>query len=328
MIITKTPLRASFFGGGSDFSHYFRYGRYGFGEVLSTTVNMYVYITVSRKFDSRIRVCYSQTEIVDDVAELKHNIIREALRMVGISDSVEIIYTADIPLGSAGVGLASSSAIAVGTLHALLAYKGVYATPAQLAAMACQLEIERLGSPIGIQDQYAVAMGGFRRYRFWADGSVSADPVLASQETLARLKASLMLFYTGHMRDSRPIMREQTDTIPQKMELLDSMVEGAEQAYQDLLKGDTDAWGRYLDIAWARKKRFANGVSNPALDEMYGRALVAGAIGGKILGAGGGGFMLLYVPHEAQNHVRHALSEYRLIDFNFEPDGTRLIFAD
>ena len=328
MVISKTPLRASFFGGGTDFRGYYAHSRYGYGTVLSTALDMYVYITVLKKFDDQIRVCYSQNEVVERVEEVKHNIIREALKMTGIEKGVEIIYSADLPLATAGVGLASSSAIAVGTLNALLAYKGEYAPPERLARMACELEIERLGNPIGIQDQYAVACGGFRRYKFYADGTVSAEPVLAPVSAMERLKSSLMLFYTGLTRDSSRIMREQTDTVESKMALLDSMVEDAERAYGALYQSDPDSWGPALDAAWQKKRQYAAGVSNPTIDGMYAAARSAGAMGGKILGAGGGGFLLLYVPEEKQEAVRQALSGYRQIDFRFEPAGSQVIFYD
>ena len=328
MIISKTPLRASFFGGGTDFKDYYENSRFGYGATLSTALNMYVYITVSQKFDDQIRVCYSQNEIVDSVDEVKHNIIREALKMVGITKGVEIIYTADLPLATAGVGLASSSAIAVGTLNALLAYKGIYASPERLAQMACELEIDRLHNPIGIQDQYAVAYGGFRRYRFFSDGTVGVEPVLVKQEVLRQLKSSLMLFYTGLTRNSGTILHEQKNTITKKLELLDSMVEDAESMYQALCEGELDRWGLTLDQNWTKKKRFASGISNPVIDDMYKCAKSAGASGGKILGAGGGGFLLLYVPKEHQTAVRIALSSYREINFSFESGGAQIIFSN
>lgn len=253
MIISKTPLRASFFGGGTDFKDYYESSRFGYGEVLSTALNMYVYIMVTKKFDDQIRVSYSQNEIVNSVDEIKHNIIREALKMVGIEKGVEIVYIADLPLATAGVGLASSSAIAVGTLNALLAFKGVYTTPEQLSRMACELEIKRLSNPIGIQDQYAVAYGGFRRYRFFADGSVGVEPVLAGAKTLRELKSSFMLFYTGLTRNSADILHEQKDTIARKMELLDSMIEDAEAAYRALREGAPNEWGLLMDRAWSKK---------------------------------------------------------------------------
>ena len=328
MVISKTPLRASFFGGGTDFHGYFEHSRFGYGTALSTALDMYVYITVLKKFDDQIRISYSQNEVVDRVEDVKHNIIREALKMTGIEKGVEIIYSADLPLATAGVGLASSSAIAVGTLNALLAFKGEYAPPERLARMACELEIERLGNPIGIQDQYAVAYGGFRRYKFYADGAVSAEPIMVPAPAMERLKTSLMLFYTGLTRDSSKIMREQTDTIEVKMALLDSMVEDAERVYRSLREGDPDSWGPALDAAWQKKRQYASGVSNPAIDGMYAAARAAGATGGKILGAGGGGFLLLYVPAERQEAVRQALSGYRQIDFRFEPAGSQIIFYD
>lgn len=328
MIISKTPLRASFFGGGTDFKDYYENSRFGYGATLSTALNMYVYITVSKKFDDQIRVCYSQNEIVDSVDEVKHNIIREALKMVGITKGVEIIYTADLPLATAGVGLASSSAIAVGTLNALLAYKGIYASPERLAQMACELEINRLCNPIGIQDQYAVAYGGFRKYRFFSDGTVGVEPVLAKQEILKQLKLSLMLFYTGLTRNSGTVLHEQKKLIPGKMELLDSMVEDAEKMYQALCEGRPDQWGQTLDQAWTKKKHFASGISNSVIDDMYKKAKSAGALGGKILGAGGGGFLLLYVPKEHQVAVRTALNDYREVDFSFESGGAQIIFSN
>lgn len=328
MVISKTPLRASFFGGGTDFKDYFENSRYGYGTALSTAINMHVYITVLKKFDDNIRVCYSENEIVGSADEVKHNIIREALKMTGIDHGVEIIYTADLPLGSAGVGLASSSAIAVGALNALFAYQGIYKSPEELARMACELEIEKLGNPIGIQDQYAVACGGFHQYKFNTDETVGISPVVCKREKLLELKSSLMLFFTGLTRDSSQIMREQNDTIQAKMALLDNMVEEANRAYENLSAGNLDEWGYALDRVWECKKKFANGVSNPMIEKMYAAAKKSGAVGGKILGAGGGGFMLLYVPLEKQNDVKNALKDYRLMKLDFEALGTRIIFSD
>jgi len=328
MIVSKTPLRASFFGGGSDFAEYFRNNKYGYGTVLSTTVNMYVYITVLKKFDNKIRVCYSENELVDRVEDIKHNLIREALKTTGVDHGVEILYTADLPLGSAGVGLASSSAIAVGTLNALYAYQGIYASPEMLARKACEIEIGRLKHPIGIQDQYAVAYGGFRQYKFYRDGSVSAAPLICPPEILGELHSHLMLFYSGITRDSSKIMKEQNDTIHSKMPLFDSMVEEAEQAYKNLTYGKLDEWGYALDRVWEKKKKFASGVSKPLIEDMYCKAKNAGALGGKILGAGGGGFMMLYVPLEKQLAVKEALKDFRQIDFSFEAAGSQIVFAE
>ena len=328
MIISKTPLRMSFFGGGTDFKTYYENSRFGYGSVISTALDMYVYITVNKRFDDKIRVVYYGNELVDTVDEIKHDIIRNALKISGIENGVEIVYSADIPLSSAGVGLSSSSALAVGVMNALHAYKGEFVTPERLAREACHIEIDCIGQRIGIQDQFAVAYGGLRRYRFSACGSVSAEPVICKNEYVDKLKKNLMLFYTGQGRDSRKIMNEQSETIEQKMARLDRLVEAVERNYESLCQGDVDAWGMELDKAWEIKKTFAGGVSTPEIDAMYSTAKSAGALGGKILGAGGGGFMLLYVPRERQAAVKDALTGYRLIDFNFEPFGSRIIFTD
>jgi D-glycero-alpha-D-manno-heptose-7-phosphate kinase len=178
MVISKTPLRMSFFGGGSDFEQYFKKSKFGYGSTIGTTIDMYVYITVNKRFDGRIRLVYNESELVDSVEEIKHNIIRNALKIVGIEGGVEIIYMADMPIAGVGIGLASSSALSVGVLNALHAYKGEYVTKDQLAKEACHLEIDMMGQPIGIQDQNAVAHGGFNRYRFYKDGSIGVEPVM------------------------------------------------------------------------------------------------------------------------------------------------------
>ena len=326
MIISKTPLRCSFFGGGTDFRAYYENSRFGYGSTISTALDMYVYITVNHNFDGKIRLCYSGNELVNHVDEVKHNIIREALKLVGIENGIEIFYSADIPLSGAGIGLASSSALAVGVLNAMYAFKGQYISPEELAIQACRIEIEKLGQQIGIQDQYAVSFGGFNRYRFNQDGSVTVMPVICEGSIKLALQDNLMLFFTGTARDSSNILSEQTQTMGEKTEMLDGLVETVEAAYSDLLDGNIDNWGFHLDNAWKVKKQFAGAVSNPMIDDMYKRAKQAGALGGKILGAGGGGFMLLYAPREKQDAVKEALREYRQVKFGFEPQGSSIIF--
>lgn len=328
MIISKTPLRASFFGGGTDFKAYFENSPYGYGSVISAGLNMHVYITVNKRFDGKIRVVYSGNELVDTVNEVKHNIIREALKITGIDSGIEIVYMADLPMTNLGVGLASSSALAVGVLNALHAYKGEYVPPKKLAAEACDIEINRLGQQIGIQDQYAVAHGGFNRYIFNADGTVSITPATTGEEVRRRFLSRLMLFFTGKARDSRQIFKEQKQTTANNRERLDSLVEATNIAQKALNDGDLDSLGQLFDKAWQVKKKFASGVSNPEIDEMYEKGILAGAQGGKILGAGGGGFMLLYVPEEKQVAVRNALSDYRNIPFEMDMQGSRIIFVD
>ncbi|HIT68695.1 MAG TPA: GHMP kinase [Candidatus Aphodomonas merdavium] len=328
MIISKTPLRCSFFGGGTDFRQYYENASSGFGCVLSTALNMHVYITVNKKFDDKIRLCYAGNELVDSVEEVRHNIIREALKLTGVTRSIEIVYQADIPLSTAGVGLASSSALAVGVLNALHAYKGEYVRPDQLAREAAHIEIDLLGQRIGIQDQFAVAFGGFNRYRFHRAGNVTVEPVLASHATLQTLWGNLLLFFTGLTRDSRQILNEQQQSIAQKMAMLDEVAQMVDNAWDALAQGDPDRVGAMLDEAWQRKKRFAQGVSTPLIDAMYGAARQAGALGGKILGAGGGGFLLVYAAKDKQPAVREALSQYREIPFVPEGQGSHIVFAD
>lgn len=328
MIISKTPLRCSFFGGGTDFHDYYENSCLGYGSTISTALDMHVYITVNRSFDHKIRLCYRDNEWVDRVDDVKHNIIREALRLVGIEDGIEIFYSADIPLSGAGVGLASSSALAVGVLNALYAYLGQYVTPDFLARQACKIEIERLGQRIGIQDQYAVAYGGFNRYRFNSDGSVDVMPVICNHDTKEALEKRLMLFFTGMTRKSGKILSEQAEKIERKMNMLDDLVRTVDRSAEMLTMERMDEWGAELDRTWAIKKQFAGGISNPVIDGMYQSARSAGALGGKVLGAGGGGFLLLYVPEACQDAVRNALADYREVGFHFEPQGSHIIFSD
>lgn len=328
MIISKTPVRASLFGGGSDFKGYYENSELGYGSVLSIGLNMHVYITVNKKFDDAIRLVYSGNELVNSVDEIKHNIIREALKIVGIEKGIEIIYMADLPLSGAGVGLASSSALAVGLLNALHAYKGDFVTAKQLAKEACHIEIDCLGQQIGIQDQYAVAHGGFNKYRFFSDGSVSISPVVLSAESREKITQNLLLYFTGNTRDSRKILSEQTQNINDKRKMLDDLVRTVDKVYESICKGNVDIIGSELDRTWQIKKSLSSGISNPQIDSMYQTAISAGAAGGKILGAGGGGFMLLYVEKSKQSSVRKAMKQYREIPFGIDYQGSRIIFAD
>ena len=265
---------------------------------------------------------------MDHVDQIQHNIIREALRIMEIDKGIDIVYSADLPLSSAGVGLASSSAMAVGVLNALYAYKGLHASADELARRACEIEINRLKNPIGIQDQYAVAYGGFNQYKFRKDGRVTVSPVICSQKALRELKSSLMLFYTGITRVSSDILQEQKQDIENKRDILDQMVIMAEESYRALDAGDIFRWGRMLDDAWNLKKQMASRISNPEIEEMYRTAKYAGAIGGKILGAGGGGFLLLSVPSEKQKAVKEALGNYKYVPFDFEFEGSHIIFME
>ena len=328
MIISKTPLRASLFGGGTDFADYFENSSLGYGAVLSAALDMHVYITVNKRFDDKIRIVYSGNELVDNIKDVKHNIIREAMRFTNVVKGVEIIYMADIPMTGAGIGLASSSALTVGVLNALHALKREFVTAEQLAKEACHIEIDCIGQEIGIQDQYATAYGGINKFTFNKYGSVSVTPVLCKQETIKKLSSHLMLFFTGNGRDSRQIFREQNATRFEKMNMLDKLVQTVDKTYAYIYNDNLDELGHELARTWEIKKKFASGVTTPEIDNMYDKAIVAGALGGKILGAGGGGFLLLYVPLDRQKNVLTALKDYRNVSVNFDWYGSRIIFTD
>ena len=325
MIISQTPLRLSFLGGGSDLPSYYR--RRG-GSVLSTAIDKCVYVTVSRKFDDAVRVSYSRTEEVANAAQVEHPIVREALGLLGIEGGIEITSVADIP--AKGTGLGSSSTFTVGLLNALHAYAGRHASAERLAEESCDIEINRCGEPIGKQDQYAAAFGGFNFIRFHADDSVEVQKILCRQETLEELQSMLMMFYTGITRSASALLAEQSANMvgeDEKIAAMDRMVASAEAVLGDLQSNRLDTLGEALDESWQLKKSLAKGISNPVIDEAYAAARAAGALGGKILGAGGGGFLLFMVPRDKHETVRRALFGLRETPFGFARHGSRIIFV-
>lgn len=325
MIISRTPLRVSFFGGGSDLQVYYQQSP---GLVLSTAVDQFIYITVNKKFDDLIRVSYSKTEIVDHVDKIEHNIIREALKIVGIKKGIEIVYMGDVPLGSAGTGLGSSSALAVGVLNALYAYTGRHIDAETLAQQASRIEIDILGNPMGKQDQYASAYGGLNSIQFNADESVFVDPVIFTQNTKEVLESKFLMFYTGIERLSSSILGDQQSSIDDNFKQINQVVELAKQGIDVLRNNDIESIGPLLHESWLLKKQFAQGVSNPVLDEIYQSAMASGASGGKLLGAGGGGFFLFYCEPQRQAAVRKALSHLKETTFRFEPQGSKIIYVN
>lgn len=326
MIISRTPLRISFVGGGSDLPAFYEREP---GAVVSTTINRYVYITVNRKFDRRIRASYSQTESVDRVADLKHELIRESLRVTGIDGAIEITSISDIP--SRGTGLGSSSAYTVGLLNALYAHTGRLAGAERLAREACAIEIERCARPIGKQDQYSAAYGGLKHLAFNPDGTVFVDQILCEAATRRRLESHLLMLYTGQTRRAETILAEQSrnsadsDTTRSSLR---HMVTLAGQLRDALNRSDLDGFGEVLHANWEEKRHLARGISTPTLDEWYETARGHGAIGGKVLGAGGGGFLLLYAPPDRHAEICAALPTLRRIPFSFEPQGSRLIYVE
>jgi len=325
VIISRTPLRISFVGGGSDIDWFYKKTP---GAVVTTAIDKYIYITVNKKFDDKIRASYSKTEIVDSVRRIKHELIREGLSLLGIDGGIEITSISDIP--SEGTGLGSSSSYTVGLLNALYANLGKHVSAEKLAREACSIEIARLKKPIGKQDQYISAFGGFEYLQFNKDGSVFVDPVIMKKRKLQELQQSLLLFYTGITRTSDKILREQKKEIKRngyKRENMNKMVAFAKQARRALNRNRLDDFGEILHHNWLLKKSLSDAISNEKIEAWYAKARMKGAIGGKICGAGGGGFLLLYASIEKQLAIRQALHELRFVPFTFEPQGSKIIYV-
>jgi D-glycero-alpha-D-manno-heptose-7-phosphate kinase len=322
MIISRTPFRVSFVGGGTDLPSF--YTREA-GAVISTTIDKYVYITVNRRFDSTLRVSYSQTEIVDRVEGIHHPLFRETMKETGVDSGIEVTSIADVP---SGTGLGSSSSFTVGLFHALRAFGGRFQTAADLAEQACRLEIECLKEPIGKQDQYAAAFGGLRRYIFNTDNTVFVDPVICTPETRANLFGHLLLFYLGGTRNASDILQEQSNLTDQKIEHLRKL-RGLVDRFWDVLtrKSDLREIGELLHDGWECKKHLACKISNASIDEYYDRARRAGSLGGKVLGAGSSGFLLLFCEPAKMGRVRESLRDLREISFRYEPEGSKIIYV-
>lgn len=326
MIISRTPLRISFAGGGSDLPAFYRHEP---GAVVSTAINQYIYITVNKKFDRQIRASYSVTEMVNSVDELKHELIREALKMTNLDGGIEITSISDIP--SRGTGLGSSSTYTVGLLNALNAHMGRQAGAERLAREACEIEIERCGNPIGKQDQYIAAYGGLQYIQFNPDGSVFVDPIICRPETRRALQQRLLLMYTGLTRSANQILEEQqrnTEENEQQRQILRAMTSLAQELRATLARDDLDPVGDILHQGWLLKRQLAQQISSEVIDEWYERARRHGALGGKLLGAGGGGFLLLYAGPESHADIIRALPELRSFAFKFEPQGSKIIYVE
>lgn len=328
MIISQTPLRVSFLGGGTDFPGYYASpGNPRGGAVTGVAIDKSVYVIVKQRFDDKIYINYSRKEIVDGVDEIQHSLVREAMRMTGVAHGVEITTLADVP--SEGSGLGSSSAITVGLLNALWAYQGETFTAGELAAQANRIEIDILKRPMGVQDAYLTALGGIRHVTFGPRDAATVRwaRVDLPREDVTRLCANLMLFYTHKTRDSSTILVRQVSNLGASTVVLDALRDLADEASRCLVARDFDGFGALLHEGWLLKVRLADGISDQTVDGLYARARAAGAIGGKIAGAGGGGFMLVYAPLAAQDAVREAIGrDMREMPFRFERDGTRIVF--
>jgi D-glycero-alpha-D-manno-heptose-7-phosphate kinase len=321
MIISQTPLRISLFGGGTDFHPF--YSQHG-GAILGGAIDKYVYVIAKTRFDNDIYVNYSKKEIVHSPLHLQHELVRESLLMTKVSTGIEITTLADIP--SQGSGLGSSSSVTVGLLNALYAYQRQQVTADHLALSACDIEISRLRKPIGRQDQYLAAFGALSLIEFTKHGDVIVNQLNLSPDCMRSLSSNLLLFYTNRTRKSSGILEAQTNNIPSCTPTLLRMKELAFIGKDLLLQGKYDDLGHLLHESWCLKKTLAPNISDPQIDHMYSLAMRSGAYGGKIAGAGGGGFLLLYCPKQSQDAVVASLSDYKQLTFQFRDCNAKIAF--
>lgn len=325
MIITKTPFRMSFVGGGSDIGSFYRLEK---GAVLSTSIDKYMYLTVHKRFDDSIRVCYSVTEEVNKVSQIKHPLVRETLKLLSIEGGVEISSNADVP--GKGTGLGSSSSYTVGLLNALYSYKGEQISKEKLAIQACEVEIEKCGEPIGKQDQYAASYGGLKLYEFMPNDEVNVVPVESTKDFLKLFSDSILVFYTGETRSARGILSEQTKLSSRKDKrlVLRRMAEFAYQFKDEIEKENLTNLGGLLKENWNLKKSLTNRISNNTIEEIYSLGLENGAMGGKLLGAGQAGFIMFLAHKKHHKNITKALNKLRKVDFGINSKGTEVIYSD
>lgn len=322
MIISRTPFRISFAGGGSDLSSFYHREM---GAVLSTSINKYVYIAVHPFFDmNKIQLKYSKTELVSAWEDIQHPIFREVLRMYKLS-GIDLNSIADIP---SGTGLGSSSSFTVGLLNAVNAYMNRARSGEWLGQMACKIEIDRIGSPIGKQDQYAAACGGLNLISFNPDDTVNVEKIVMEPEVKRKLENNLLMIYTGDTRSANALLKKQNDAINvrSKFEVQKEMVQLAFELKKALEKNNIDDFGQILHQGWLLKRKLTDLISTGSIDAIYERGLKSGALGGKLLGAGGGGFILFYCPQERQNKFKEEMSQFRELDFRFDNYGSKIIY--
>jgi len=321
VIITQTPYRVSFAGGGTDLPAFYEREA---GAVLSVAVNHHMYVTVSPRFERTTRIAYTRVEICETVDDIEHTLAREALRITGLGPHVEVTTVGDVP---AGTGMGSSSSLTVGLLNALYAYKGQVTSARRLAEEACRIEIDILKKPIGRQDQYAAAFGGTNFIRFNSDHSVEVEPVPCRPAILRELEERTLILYTGQRRDADTILKAQSEGTASRFTTLAAMRDLATEMRSAITgEGNLDEFARLLHVGWELKRSLGFGISMAAVDEWYEAARRAGAQGGKLLGAGGGGFLLLMAPPEKKEAIREALGRPREIAFEIDRRGSRVIF--
>ena len=324
MIITRSPLRVSLGGGGTDLPSYYR--EFG-GFLVAAAIDKYVYLTQHRTFQPGIIVKYSKLERADNVDQIEHPIVREALKLTGVTDPhLELTSMADIP---GGTGLGSSGSFTTALLKALHTSKKSLISPAELAEQACDIELNKLGEPIGKQDQYIAAVGGITSFTFHKDGRVEYRPARISEETLFNLEDNLLLFFTGYSRSASAILKDQNEkSKANDQAMLDNMHFTKELGYKSLEcleTGNLDEFARLMDVHWQRKKARSAGMSNPVINDWYDHAMGNGALGGKLIGAGGGGFLMFYAGDKKK--LRHAMREKGLqeVRFRFDFEGTKVV---
>tara|TARA_B100000900_G_scaffold178194_1_gene151080 strand:- start:3665 stop:4642 length:978 start_codon:yes stop_codon:yes gene_type:complete len=323
MIISRAPLRMSFVGGGSDLPAYFQKNG---GAVLSTSINKYVYVTVNKKFDNDIRISYSITENVNNARQIKHPIVRNALKLLGISNGIEITSVSDIP--SLGSGLGSSSSFTVALLHALCTYMGEKISKEKLSSLSSHIEIDLCKDEIGYQDQYAAAYGGINLIEFNKDDNVLVSPINCKIQTIKKIEESIILFYTGRTRKASSILQEQSKNMKNslKIEMMKKMVSLVYEMKNQLQKNCIKSFGELLDKNWKLKRKMTKHISDYQIDEWYNKGILAGASGGKLLGAGNGGFMIFFAPKKNHEKITNALKDLRRVPFSFNNKGSEIIF--
>jgi D-glycero-alpha-D-manno-heptose-7-phosphate kinase len=323
LAISRTPLRVSFFGGGTDLPGYYR--EHG-GRVLSFAIDKYVYVAVKRGWTEELLLrCGGTVEQASSIDELSNGIVREALRITGQTCGLDVVSLSDIP--SSGTGLGSSSAFTVGLLHAIFAYRGQARSATDLAELACHIEIDLLREPIGKQDQYASAVGGCKEYVFHTDGSVTVEPVDLSQDCVEALSQHALLFYTGRTRRAADILTNQRDRIGATQDDLHLLKEIVSDGRRCLLESDIPSLGKLLHASWETKKRLSDRIHDDSINSLYFEARKAGAYGGKLLGAGGGGFLLFLCPPDRHDAVRAAMAGLREMPFRLGVPGTTILVA-
>jgi D-glycero-alpha-D-manno-heptose-7-phosphate kinase len=322
MIISRTPFRISFAGGGSDLPSFYREET---GAVVSTTIDKYMYLAIHPYFDkSKIQLKYSKTELVDSIEEIRHPIFREVLSLYNLK-GIDLNSIADIP---AGTGLGSSSSFTVGLLNVVNAYLNKACSSQKLAELACDIEINKVGSPIGKQDQYSAAYGGLNFITFYGDETVNVEKIIMKPEKKKELQDNLIMIYIGGKHSAKDILKEQQaiKNGSKKFSAQKQMVQQAFQMKSLLENNDIDDFGRILHEGWMLKKSLTDGISNDHIDDIYNQGIKAGALGGKLLGAGGAGFILFYCPIEKQDFFRKSMNDWNELQFSFENNGSKIIY--